>query len=510
LPVLESAPLDRFVNGPESFTPDGAFMLGPIAGRDGLWVAAGFNSFGIAGAGGAGWAVAEWIVGGEPPFDLWEVDPRRFGPVLNESAFLRERVPEVLAHHYSIAWPGYEYVSGRDLRRSPVHDRTAARGACFGQRFGWERPLWYAREGQSPALDYAFDLPSWFANWADEHRAARERVALFDQSSFGTYRVAGPDALDLLNRLCGNEIDVPFGRIVYTGMFNARGTFESDLTVLRLAGDDFLVITAAAQAARDRDWIDRNARARGSRVDIRDVSGESGVLGVMGPRARALLQTLTDADLSSEAFPFGAALWIDVGPTRVLAARISYVGELGYELHIPGARTPAVFDDLVAAGAAFGLALAGTTAQNSLRMEKGYVSWGHDVSYDDTPLEAGLGFAVAWDKPCGFLGREALLRQKREGLRRRLLTFVLDDPGPLLWGGEPILRDGQAVGYTTSGSYAHTLGAAIGMGYVATERPIAPDWIASGRYEIEIAGRRFAAHAYLRAPYDPARRRIRA
>jgi glycine cleavage system T protein len=386
-----------------------------------------------------------------------------------------------------------------------VHGRIATMGACFGQRFGWERPLWYARNGRTSALDYSFGRPSWFADWAEEHRAARERVALFDQSSFGTYRAIGPDACELLNQLCGNDVDVPGGRIVYTGMFNARGTFESDLTVVRLAADAFLVVTSAAQTAHDFDWIDRQARARGSRVTLTDVSGDFGVLGLMGPRARDLLQSLTDDDLSNDAFPFGTVRRIDVGKQSVLAARISYVGELGWELHIPRDQTTAVFDTLISAGEPFGLSLAGTTAQNSLRLEKGYVSWGHDVSPDDTPLEAGLGFALAWEKPGGFLGREALLRQKTEGVRRRLVTFVLAEPEPVLWGGEPILRDGRPVGYTTSGSFAHTLGAAIGMGYVTADEPITPGWIALGRYEIEVAADRFAATPHLRAPYDPAK-----
>jgi glycine cleavage system aminomethyltransferase T/glycine/D-amino acid oxidase-like deaminating enzyme len=511
LPLLATAKLDRFVNGPESFTPDATFLLGPVAGRGGLFVAAGFNSFGIAGAGGAGWAIAEWLRHGEPPLDLWAVDPRRFGPAMNDVAFLRARVPEVLGHHYAIAYPTHEYATGRDLRRSPVHDRTAARGACFGQRFGWERPLWYATDGRAPVRDDSFDRPSWFADWAAEHRATRERVALFDQSSFGKYLVEGPDACALLNWLCGNDVDVLAGRIVYTGMFNARGTFESDLTVVRLAADRFYVITAAAQTLHDFDWIDRAVRARNARVNLTDVSADYGVLGLMGPRARDLLQPLTNDDLANDSYPFGTARWIDLGSHRALAARITYVGELGWELHIPAdscCQTAAVFDDLVAAGELVGLALAGTIAQNSLRLEKGYVAWGHDVSPDDTPLEAGLGFAVAWDKPGGFLGRDALLQQKATGIRRRLVTFTLDDPEPLLWGGEPILRNGRSVGYTTSGSYAHTLGSAIGMGYVGADEPVTGGWIEEGNYEIDVAGRRFAARPHLRAPFDPQRTRI--
>lgn len=505
-PALGGTPVDRFVNGPESFTPDGACVLGPVAGRDNLYVAAGFNSFGIAGAGGAGWAIAEWIQSGEAPFDLWEVDPRRFGPALNDTAFLQQRTPEVLGHHYGIAWPSHEFTSGRDVRLSPIHARTSALGACYGQRFGWERPLWYDKPGQRPRLTYSFDRPHWFANWEAEHHATRELVALFDLSSFGKYRLSGPDALSLLNWLCGAEIDVPIGRVVYTGLFNAHGRFVSDLTIIRQDTDDFLIITAAAQTLHDFDWIDRQARQRHARVTLEDVSTESAVLGLMGPRSRHVLQSLADNDWSNETFPFGTTQTISIADTDILAVRISYVGELGWELHIPSANAIRVFDDLVLAGSPSGLRMAGMTAQNSLRMEKSYVSWGHDVSLDDTPLEAGLGFAISWDKPGGFLGRDALLRQRDEGVPRRLLTFVLDDPTPLLWGREPIFRDGRPVGYTTSGSYAHTLGAAIGMGYVPVDADTAE--VTPGQFEIGVAETRCAATPHLRAPYDPRRQRI--
>lgn len=506
LPPLEDARFERFVNGPESFTPDNSFLLGPLPGREGLYVAAGFNSAGIACAGGAGKAIAEWIIDGEPPMDLWSVDPRRFAPGQNNRAYLRERVAESLGLHYQMAWPNREFESARGLRRSPLHDRLAARGACFGSKFGWERPLWYARPGQTPTLDYSFGRPAWFENWAEEHRAARERVALFDQSSFAKFMLTGPDSCTVLNRLCGNDVDVPVGRIVYTGLFNERGTCESDLTVIRLTDDQYYIITSTAQAVRDADWISRHIGE--ARAGLVDVSGAYGVLGVMGPLARDLLQPLSDADLSHTAFPFGTARHIGLGQSSVLAARITYVGELGWELHTPVEQMVQLFDTLETAGKPLGLALAGTAAINSLRLEKGYAAWGAELSTDDTPLEAGLGFAVAWQKSGGFLGREALERQGAEGIRRRLLTLVLDDLEPLLWGGEPILRDGRAVGRTTSGGYAHTLGGAIGMGYVSHDVPIDADWLRAGRYEIDIAGTLYVATPHLRAPYDPKRQQI--
>jgi 4-methylaminobutanoate oxidase (formaldehyde-forming) len=506
LPVLQETGFDRFVNGPESFTPDNSFLLGPLPGRVGLYVAAGFNSGGIATAGGAGKAIAEWIVEGEPPMDLWSVDPRRLGPFQNNLEYLRGRVVESLGLHYQMAWPNRELETARDLRQSAVHERLAAHGACFGSKFGWERPLWFADPGTKPKLDYSFGRPTWFRFWEAEHRAAREGVALFDQSSFSKFVLSGPDACGALQRLCGNDVDVPPGRIVYTGLFNERGTFESDLTVMRLAPDEYYVVTSTAQAVRDADWIERNLGA--SRADLVDVSGAYGVLSVMGPHARELLQPLTDADLSNDAFPFGTTRRIGVGQSTVLAARITYVGELGWELHTPVEQMTALFDMLASAGRWYGLTLAGTTAINSLRMEKSYAAWGTELSTDDTPLEAGLGFAVAWDKPGGFLGREALLRQRSAGVHRRLVTFLLDDPEPVLWGGEPIHRDGRPVGYTTSGSYAHALGSAIGMGYVKGGGVIDAAWIRSGSYQIDIAGELFSAEPYLRAPYDPKREHI--
>jgi glycine cleavage system aminomethyltransferase T/glycine/D-amino acid oxidase-like deaminating enzyme len=505
---FDSYGFDRFVNGPESFTPDTNAIVGPVVGWDGLYACAGFNSFGIAGAGGMGKAIAEWIAAGEEPMDLWEVDSRRFASHHNEAGFLSERVSEVLGHHYDIAWPTHEFHSGRGLRRSPFHRRFEESGACFGQRMGWERPLWFAGADRTPTFDHSWGRATWFAHWATEHRAAREAVALFDQSSFGKLRVSGPDALRLLNRVSANEIDVDCGRLVYTAWLNRNGRFVSDLTIVRHGPDDFAVMTAAIQPVHDRDWLERVARAMNADAQIEDVTDQVAVIGVMGPNSRALLHRLTNADLGNTAFPFASIRQIAVSGIDLVAQRVTYVGELGWELHIPAAQAVTVLDALIAAGADSGVTLAGTMAMNSLRMEKAYVSWSHDVSRDDTPLEAGLGFAVAWDKPGGFIGREALARQRAEGARRRLITFVLDDPEPLLWGHEPILRDGQPVGYTTSGSYGHTLGAAVGMGYVSNGSAVSREWIEAGRYEIDIAGELFGATPHWRAPYDPSRKRI--
>lgn len=512
IPALATSGFAKFVNGPESFTPDNQFLLGETAELRQLFVACGFNSVGIASAGGAGKYLAEWILEGRPSLDLSSVDVRRFGPWANNRAYLRARVVEVLGLHYQMAWPNREFDTARNVRRSPLHDRLASLGACFGSKGGWERPNWFARPGPPdspfathPHVRYAWGRQNWFPNHAAEHHAARQSVALFDQSSFGKLALEGPHALPLLQRVCANQVDVPPGRIVYTAMLDDHGGFQSDLVVVRLAQDRFLLLTGSTQIVRDTDWIRRHIQP-GEAVFLRDVSAASSVLGVMGPNARELLARVTDADLSHSAWPFGTARTLAVGPATALALRLTYVGELGWELHLPADQTLAAFDALIEAGRDLGLTHAGHYAINSLRLEKGYRAFGAELSADETPLEAGLGFALDWTKP--FVGRDALLRQKEVGLRKRLGILVLQDPDPMLWGAEPVFRDGVRVGYTTSGSYAHTLGAAIGMAYLRRSEPIADDWLRQGTYEVLVNGRKFPAQLHLRAPYDPDRRRI--
>jgi 4-methylaminobutanoate oxidase (formaldehyde-forming) len=507
IPALATCRFAKFVNGPESFTPDNNFIMGEAPELRHLFVAAGFNSVGIASAGGAGNYLAEWIIAGEPTLDLWSVDIRRFAPWVNNRTFLRERVTEVLGLHYQMAWPNREFETGRGLRRSPLHDRLARQGACFGSKNGWERPNWFARSGLKPVAEYSFGRQNWFSCHAHEHRACRESVAIFDQTGFSKYLVQGPDALQVLQRLCGGDIDVPIGKTVYTGMFNRRGMFETDLTVIRLGADKFYLVGGTAQTVRDLDWIGRNLQPS-ERVDLVDVTESFSVISVMGPQSRTLLGRLTDADLSNEAFPFGTAQRMSMGQGTVRAVRLTYVGELGWELHVPVSQAAQLYDALLAEGSAIGAANAGHYAINSLRLEKGYRAWGADISPDDTALEAGLGFAVAWNKETPFLGKEALLQQKQLGLKRLLAIFVLDDPEPVLWGGEPIYRDGQVVGYTTSGAYGHTVGGAVALGYVKNPEGVTAGYVRSGRCEINVSGKRVPATAHLRAPYDPERRRI--
>jgi 4-methylaminobutanoate oxidase (formaldehyde-forming) len=507
IPALAAAPVRRHVNGPESFTPDGRYLLGEAPECRNFFVAAGFNSIGIASAGGAGKAVAEWIAGGEPPMDLGDVDIRRVAPFQANPRYLRHRTVEMVGALYAMHWPFWQPETARGVRRSALHERLAARGACFGVVMGWERANWYAPAGREPAYRYSYGRQNWFPWSAEEHRAVREAVGLFDQSSFAKLRLEGPDATGVLQRLCANDVDVPAGRIVYTQMLNRRGGIECDLTVTRLAEDAYLIVTAAAAATHDADWVRRHLGE--ARAVLTDVTSAYAVLGVMGPSARTLLGRLTDAELSNDAFPFGTSreIWLAAAPVR--ATRITYVGELGWELYIPAEFALGVYDAVVVAGQDVGLRHAGYHAMDSLRMEKAYRAWGHDVGCEDTPFEAGLGFAVRLDKPGGFIGRDALVARRDKPLGRRLVVFTLEDPEPLLYHDEPIWRDGELVGRITSGAYGHILGRAVGLGYVAHPDGVDDAFVAAGRWELEIACERVPARAQLTPPYDPKSLRVR-
>ncbi|HVW68901.1 MAG TPA: FAD-dependent oxidoreductase, partial [Steroidobacteraceae bacterium] len=510
VPALESVGVQVFFNGPESFTPDDRYLLGEQPEVQGLFVAAGFNSIGIQSAGGAGRVLADWIVDGHPPMDLWDVDIRRCVPFQRNKKYLHDRTVETLGLLYDMHWPFRQAATARGVRKSPLHDRLLERGACFGEVAGFERPNWFAPPGVAAEYRYSYGRQNWFEHSAAEHRAVRERVGLFEQSSFAKFAVIGADAERALNRICAADVAVSPGRIVYTQWLNERGGIEADLTVTREADDRYLVVTACATQTRDFHWL-RTHISPDARAIAVDVSSAYVVLGVMGPRSRELLSTLTDADLSNAAFPFGASRIIDMGYARVRASRITYVGELGWELYVPAEFAQGVYDEIVRAGPSFGLQHVGYHAMNSLRMEKAYRHWGHDIADEDTPLEAGLGFAVAWEKAGGFLGREALLRQKEAGVRRRLVSFKLERDEPLLYHNEPVWRDGRIVGRVTSGMYGHTLGRPLALGYVANPDGLASrEWVEAGRYELEIAAERFAAEVALRPFYDPAGHRIKA
>jgi len=509
LPALQDAGIQKFFCGPESFTPDVRYHIGAAPELDNCFVAAGLNSIGLQSAGGIGKVMAEWIRDGYPPMDLWTVDVRRNMPFQRNRKYLRERVGESLGLLYATHFPYRQYETARGVRRSAIHDRLVAAGACHGEAFGWERPNWYAPPGVAARYEYSYGRQNWFEYSAAEHRAVREQVALFDQSSFAKFRLEGRDALRVLSPVCANDVDVSAGRVVYTQWLNDRGGIEADLTVTRLAEDVFLVVTAAETETRDFHWL-RSHIPADSRCVLTNVSPAMGVISIMGPRSRELLQSLTPDDLGNEAFPFASSREIELGYAMVRASRITFVGELGWELYIPTEFMQGVYDEIVAAAEPFGLTHAGYHALNSLRMEKAYRHWSHDITDEDSPLEAGLDFVVKFDKPGGFIGRDALLKQRDAGVARRLLQFRLTDPEPLLYHNEPIWRDGQLVGHVTSGGYGHALGGCIGLGYVSVEPGSDAGAALDGHYEIEVACERYAAQASLQPMYDPANRRIRA
>jgi 4-methylaminobutanoate oxidase (formaldehyde-forming) len=509
VPALETVGIRTFFNGPESFTPDVRYMLGEAPELRNFFVAAGFNSIGIQSAGGAGKVLAEWILEGHPPMDLWDVDIRRVQPFQSNPRYLRERVSESLGLLYAMHWPYRQYETARGVRTSPLHERLAARGACFGEVAGWERANWFAPDGVEPRYEYSYKRQNWFPYAAAEHKAVREAVAVFDMTSFAKYLVQGRDAEAVLQRICANDVAVAPGKVVYTQWLNERGGIEADLTVTRLSEDSYLVVTAAAVARRDLAWLRRHI-PDGAAVVVNDVTAGYAVLSVMGPNSRALLSRVADADLSNDAFPFGTAQEIDLGYARLRALRVTYVGELGWELYVPSDFARGVFDTLVAEGDDFGLKLAGLHVLDSCRIEKAFRHFGHDITDEDTPIEAGLSFACRFDKNVAFIGRDALLRQKDAGVTKRLVQFALEDPEPLLYHNEPIYRDGRIVGHLTSGNYGHHLGRAIGLGYVHNAEGVTADFVKAGSYEIEVAGERFAAQASLRPLYDPKAERVRA
>ncbi|MCG8545229.1 MAG: FAD-dependent oxidoreductase, partial [Alphaproteobacteria bacterium] len=468
VPALETTEVRQFVNGPESFTPDANYILGAAPGLENFFVGAGFNSMGIASAGGAGKALAEWIVEGAPTMDLWPVDIRRFAPFHNSEPWLRARVSEVLGTHYAMPWPNRELVSGRPLRQSPFYRRHEAKKACFGSKMGWERPLWFAPDGVAPEIEYSYGKQNWFPYVAEECRAVRDAVGLFDQTSFSKFLLTGRHSERALQGICANDVAVPPGRVIYTGMLNDKGGYESDLTVTRLAPDAYFIVTGSAQAVRDYDWIARHIPPDADAA-LTDVTSGYAVLGLMGPRSRELLASVTDADVSDEAFPFATMRQIEIAFAPVRALRITYVGELGWELYVPTEFATVVYDALQAAGEDVGLRDAGYYAMESLRLEKGYRAWGHDLAPDVTPMEAGLSFAVAFDKETPFSGQAVLLRKRAETVARRLVSFTLDDPDAVLYGGELLLRDGEAVGDVRSGGYGFSLGRSVALGLVHNE-----------------------------------------
>jgi 4-methylaminobutanoate oxidase (formaldehyde-forming) len=514
VPVLAEAGIQLFFNGPESFTPDDRYYIGETPEVKDLFVATGFNSVGIAANGGVGKVVAQWILDRRPPMDLSDVDIRRALPFQGNRRYLHDRTTETLGLLYAMHWPYYQYTTARGVRRTPLHDRLIAAGACMGETAGWERPNWYATPGSTPAYEYSYGRQNWFEACRSECLAVRDQVTLFDQTCFAKFLVQGLGACALLNRLSTAELDVPPGKIVYTQWLNERGGIEADLTITRLASDEYLVVTAAVCQTRDLSWLRKAiAASPASRCHVTDVTSGMAMFGIMGPASRALLQAVSGAELSNAAHPFGTSREIEIGYARVRASRITFVGELGWELYLPTECCLEVYERLIAAGAAHGLKLAGYHAMAACRIEKGYRSWSHDIGDEDTPLEAGLGFTLAWDKPGGFVGREALLKQRASGvLPKRLVQVMLandSSTAPLLYHEEPIVRDGLIVGSVKSGAWGFRLDKSIGMGYVEASAGVSREWLESGRWEVEVACERHAARVQLAPWYDPKSERIK-
>lgn len=506
VPALQTAGIKTLTNGPESFTPDGNFIIGEAPELRNFFVGAGFNAFGIAAGGGAGMALAEWVAKGEPPFDLWSADIRRFGRPHFDTDWVRTRTIEAYGKHYTMGWPHEEHASGRPCRKSPLYEILKSHGAVFGEKLGWERPNWFA-DTLGAQDDYSFGRQNWFDAVGREHAAAREAAVLIDQSSFAKFALKGPDALAALNWICANDVDRPVGALTYTQMLNDRGGIECDLTIGRVAEDEFYIVTGTGFATRDFNWISRTI-PEGLNCQLFDITSASAVLSLMGPRARDILQGATGADVSNAGFPFGTLRTIGIAGCPVRALRVTYVGELGWELHLPVEYAATVYSALMQAGQGHGLANAGYRAIESLRLEKGYRAWGSDIGPDHTPHEAGLGWAVKLNKNIDFKGRAAVQAQQQDGVNKRLAGFTVD-PQIVLLGRETIYRDGQRVGWLSSGGYGYTVEKSIGFGYVRNPDGVTAEFVTSGAYELDVASQRVPCQVHLAPLYDPKMQRIK-
>ena len=509
IPALEKTGIKKMINGPESFTPDGNFILGAAPELKNFYVGAGFNAFGIASGGGAGWVLADWVMRGEAPTDLWSVDIRRFSSLHKDRAWVNERTLEAYGKHYTVGFPHEEYLSGRPRIISPLYQKLKTKGACFGSKLGWERPNWFAPAGVEPIDQYSMGRQNWFAHVGAEHKAVRETAGLFDQSSFAKFEMKGPDAEAVLNYICANKVPVEPGRLVYTQLLNSRGGIECDLTVARLTDNNFYIVTGTGFRAHDFHWIADHI-PKNANVKFIDVTEHYGTLSLMGPLSRAILQKTTYGDLSAKSFKFGDAKLIGLKGHPVRALRVTYVGELGYELHVPIHALGDVYDSVMRAGEPMGLKLAGYRAIESLRLEKAYRAWGADITPNDTPLEAGLSWAVKLKGKQDFIGRAALEAQRQKPLQKMLVGFTTERDDVVLVGRETILRNGKFAGYLTSGGYGYTVGKPIGYGYVRNGAGVTDDYVMAGAYELVVAQEHVKASAHLKPLYDPSNEKIKA
>jgi 4-methylaminobutanoate oxidase (formaldehyde-forming) len=508
VPALETTGIKRMIHGPESFTPDGNFILGAVPELANYYVGAGFNAFGIASGGGAGWVLAEWVAADEAPMDLWVVDIRRFSDLHKDRNWVNERTLEAYGKHYTVGFPHEEYQSGRPRITSPLYERLGKLNACFGSKLGWERPNWFAPKGTEPKDIYSMDRQNWFDAVGEEHKVVRERVGVFDQSSFAKYELRGKDAAEALTWICANDVARPVGRLTYTQMLNSRGGIECDLTVARLGDDHFYVVTGTGFRTHDLAWI-RDHIKPGLDARIEDVTEGWGTLSVMGPKSRDVIAAIAKADMSNKAFPFGRVREIEIAGHTLRALRVTYVGELGWELHMPIAATGDVFDALMQAGARHGIVPAGYRALEALRLEKAYRAWGSDITPNDNPFQAGLGWAVKLKSNVDFMGRASCEKAASSPLPKKLAGFTTDDPSIVLLGRETILRNGRQVGYLTSGGFGYTIGKPIGFGYVRDGAGVDDAYVRDGDYELVVAKTAVKARVHLEPLYDPANARVK-
>ncbi len=511
VPMLADAGIQLFFNGPESFTPDDRYLLGETAEVEGLFCACGFNSVGILSSGGVGKALASWIKDRRPPMDLIDVDVRRMQPFQSNSRYLHDRTTETLGLLMDMHWPNRQYETARNLRRSPFHDRLRAAGAVMTEAAGFERPGFFKSGAETGEFGYSYGPQDWDGACRREVQNTHQNVTLFDHSCFAKLMVEGPDACAVLNRICANEIDVPIGRLVYTQWLNSQGGIEADVTVTRLGETRFMVVTIASSQTRDMAWLERHI-PDDARAFAYDVTSGMPMLALMGPQSRALLEVVSGEDFANEAHPFGTSRQIEIGYATIRVSRVTFVGELGWEIYMPTEFAAYVFDRITEAGQAFSLGHGGFFAINSMRMEKGYRHWGHDIGVEDTPLEAGLSFSVSYDKPGGFIGRETLIRQRDAGRpRKRLIQVSLEGSAnaPYLHHDEPLLMDGDIVGSITSGAYGHRVGSSLGMGYVTCEESVTSALLDSHAWEVEVACDRFPVKVKLGPWFDPKNERVR-
>lgn len=509
IPALETAGIKQMINGPESFTPDGNFILGRTVECANMYVGAGFNAFGIASGGGAGWALAEWVVRGEAPLDLWAVDIRRFSGLHADRDWVCARTEEAYGKHYTIGFPHEEYESGRPRIVSPLYERLKSHRAVFGSKLGWERPNWFAPEGMEAKDIYSMDRQNWFGPVGEEHHHVRNQAGLFDQSSFAKYEMHGRDAAKVLDHICANDILKPSGRLTYTQLLNTKGGIECDLTVARLADDLFYIVTGTGFRTHDLAWISDHM-PNGADAHLEDVTEGFGTLSLMGPNARAILAHVTESDVSNQAFPFGHVRLIDIDGVPVRALRVTYVGELGWELHMPIDSIGKVFDALMEKGEDHLLRPVGYRALESLRLEKGYRAWGSDITPNDNPFEAGLGWAVKLKSGRDFIGRNASVQSAANPLAKTFAGIVTEDPSIVLVGRETILRNGEFAGYLTSGGYGYTIGKPVGYGYIRNAGGVTGDWLTSGQYELVVANETIKANIVTKPLVDPDMHKIRA